>query len=148
MKTLEEKRIQKNLSAKRRYKADPQKYCAKRRAQYAENPDWHRDWHCRRAYGISLQQKILLLKSQGNRCGICRKDTPNGGKKLWHIDHCHKTGQVRGILCHTCNAGGGQFNDNSWVLLMAAVWYSTGILGKMFYVGMRGFQNVARILKR
>ena len=51
-----------------------------------------------------------MLKSQKSRCLICKKID-----KLV-IDHCHKTGKVRGLLCHCCNAGIGMFEDNIEIL--------------------------------
>lgn len=48
-------------------------------------------------YGLSMKEYNSLVASHKGRCGIC-KDT----KKLY-IDHCHKTGKVRGLLCCKCN---------------------------------------------
>jgi hypothetical protein len=54
---------------------------------------------------------IILLAKQNNQCGICHKHL------LWPdkdtcLDHDHKTGKVRGILCSRCNRGLGHFQDN------------------------------------
>jgi hypothetical protein len=52
--------------------------------------------------------KFLLSK---NTCDICGG---NGSefKKGMHIDHCHSTGALRGVLCHSCNVGIGLFKDD------------------------------------
>jgi len=70
-----------------------------------------RDSHCntccnrrtmRWRYNITPEQKIELLKQQGNVCGICKSPDPKG-KHGWHVDHDHSTNKIRGILCHSCN---------------------------------------------
>jgi len=63
-------------------------------------------------------QKMIpvLLKAQKGLCLICRtipRSTP-------HLDHNHKTGEVRGVLCRGCNWGLGQFQDNPTFLKAAA----------------------------
>ena len=58
-------------------------------------------------YGITLDVKNKIIKSQNNKCAICNNklDKPK-------VDHCHKTGKVRGILCHGCNIGIGGLKDS------------------------------------
>jgi hypothetical protein len=66
-----------------------------------------------RRYGITQEQFDAMLERQGNRCAICRTDTPcPTSGKAWHIDHCHETGRVRGLLCNSCNRGIGQLGDD------------------------------------
>lgn len=55
---------------------------------------------------------INLLIEQGRKCSICDKDLAEISKHT-HWDHCHKTGKLRGILCHNCNVGIGHFKDNT-----------------------------------
>lgn len=55
----------------------------------------------KRKYGITIEQFDLMLAGQGGNCAICRMP-PTAGKPL-HVDHCHSTGRVRGLLCHQCN---------------------------------------------
>jgi hypothetical protein len=61
-----------------------------------------RDYHLRKKYGITSLQFEKLFLSQKSKCSICAHSTPKN-KRGWHLDHCHKTGRVRGILCHVCN---------------------------------------------
>jgi hypothetical protein len=86
-----------------------------RKAWYAANKAKHaantRRGKLRKQYGITPEQYDDMLQAQGHRCAICRTDAP-GGRGFWHVDHCHGTGRVRGILCHGCNTGLGNFRDN------------------------------------
>ena len=67
-----------------------------------------------RLYGLSEEGYYDLLQSQGNCCAICKTV-----HKKYHIDHCHNSGKVRGILCSKCNTGLGKFNDSPDMLLLA-----------------------------
>jgi hypothetical protein len=68
-----------------------------------------RKWHLRTKYGITPEQYDEMLERQGGGCAICGK--PPGDIAL-HVDHCHETGRVRGLLCFSCNAGLGQFRHD------------------------------------
>ena len=57
-------------------------------------------------FGLSIQQYDIMLIMQQERCDICRRERkPKKGKPLrpLNVDHDHKTGRVRGLLCFTCN---------------------------------------------
>ncbi len=54
-------------------------------------------------------------------CPICKKTTIAGISKIV-LDHCHKTGKVRGFLCESCNTGIGRFDDNEVILNQAIHW--------------------------
>ena len=70
-------------------------------------------------YGLTVEQYDAILKSQGGRCAICRAERPDSRTKQWHVDHCHATGKVRGLLCGQCNLGLGQFRDDPALLRQA-----------------------------
>lgn len=55
-----------------------------------------------RNYGVTLEDKNRLLKSQNNKCAICGRILVIGNKNT-HLDHEHKTGKIRGVLCNQCN---------------------------------------------
>ena len=61
--------------------------------------------------------KKRLLQEQGNRCLLCKTDTPRS--RGWHLDHNHETGRIRGVLCGNCNRGLGLLQDNPEILLKA-----------------------------
>lgn len=61
-------------------------------------------------YGITLLEYQILLKKQGKVCAICLKKCEH--KERLSVDHDHKTGIVRGLLCDSCNNGISRFQDN------------------------------------
>ena len=61
-------------------------------------------------FGISLEEYEQRLKDQDYKCKICKVEIPLG--KDSHLDHCHRTGKLRGFLCKDCNKGLGIFKDN------------------------------------
>jgi hypothetical protein len=67
-----------------------------------------------RRYGITQEQFGQMLIDQDNKCKICSIEFK--GTKYTHIDHCHDTNNVRGLLCNDCNLALGQFNDNTDIM--------------------------------
>lgn len=62
-----------------------------------------------------------LVKEHDNCCAICKTDKPGHSRlKKWSIDHDHKTGAIRGILCIHCNAALGFLRDDEKIALAAA----------------------------
>lgn len=70
-------------------------------------------------YGLSEQEFQKLYSNQSGICAIC--GGVDKGKEL-AIDHDHKTGKVRGLLCSRCNQGLGLFRDNSDLLTKAVLY--------------------------
>ena len=77
-------------------------------------------------YGLTLDQVDALLLAQGHACPICRAPLDDGTRSM-HVDHCHTTGNVRGLLCPNCNKGIGHFGDDP-ARLRAAAAYLEGSL--------------------
>jgi hypothetical protein len=69
------------------------------------------------SYGLTKAELAVLL-AQHERCAICGTD--DWGRKGPQVDHCHKTGRVRGVLCGNCNPGLGRFRDDPALLRAAA----------------------------
>lgn len=69
----------------------------------------------RRKYRLSAAAFQRLIEQAADRCMICNTEL-NGD---FHIDHCHESGAVRGILCERCNFGLGWFDDNPVRVLAA-----------------------------
>ena len=74
------------------------------------------------SYDISIAEYEDLLSKQDNKCGICHGDFVESA----NIDHDHKTGRVRGLLCRGCNVGLGFFADNADNLIAAANYLHNG----------------------
>lgn len=73
----------------------------------------------KRKRSITPNRYALMFVQQDGKCGICRTDKP-GGKGDFHVDHCHATGTIRGLLCHGCNVSLGHFKDDPALLRAAA----------------------------
>lgn len=72
-----------------------------------------------RKYGISIVDYDNLFEDQGGRCAICGSEDSRNGNRGLVVDHDHATGQVRGLLCGTCNTALGKFRDDPTILLSA-----------------------------
>ena len=66
--------------------------------------------HLKNRYGITPEQYDEMLEAQGGVCAIC-KQAPEGRRLA--VDHCHTTGNNRGLLCINCNTALGKFFDNT-----------------------------------
>lgn len=63
-------------------------------------------------YGLSIEGYAHLLNEQDLRCAICRSPDWPGKDNRPHVDHCHASGKVRGLLCGKCNNGLGNFDED------------------------------------
>lgn len=81
-----------------------------------------RNHHLKKTFGITVEEADALLAQQGGRCAICQEPITDSRGFAPHVDHCHTTGKVRGILCFPCNAGLGSFRDDV-TRLQAAIAY-------------------------
>lgn len=89
--------------ARARYKRDKKKMIAYSQAWKAARPGYARERFLVNTYGITTAQYDAMLRKQRNQCAICRTVTPKGLRGVFHVDHCHKTGRLRGLLCDRCN---------------------------------------------
>lgn len=69
-----------------------------------------REASLRRRYGLGLGDLAALRETQGGLCAACGDELQGG--RLEHVDHCHTTGRVRGILCLNCNLALGYVQDD------------------------------------
>ena len=93
------------------YEANTEKAKAKSVAWKKANPNRHRSSRLKQRYGIMLEQYDAMLLAQNSCCAICQQHTSKLDKPL-HVDHCHLTGKIRGLLCRKCNLALGNFEDN------------------------------------
>ena len=76
--------------------------------------------HYLKEYNITLADYDYMYELQDGKCAICESEeskTPKNGR--FCVDHDHKTGEVRGLLCSSCNRGIGLLQDDFNVVLNA-----------------------------
>lgn len=77
------------------------------------------DRYLRRTYGISADQYDTMFEGQLGVCKLCGSEgfvMKETHKLRLVVDHCHKDGHVRGLLCHNCNRALGLLKDNTETL--------------------------------
>lgn len=110
--------------------------------RHARNLDVQRAWRergrnrraavLRHKYGIDLPDYERMLENQGGCCAICGTDQPGRNQTdaySFHVDHCHSTGIVRGLLCDRCNRGLGYFSDDAGRLAAAIRYLDESSMG-------------------
>lgn len=79
-----------------------------------------RELHYKKEYNITLEDYDTMYEAQGGKCKICGTEDPKTPKNgRFCVDHNHETGEVRGLLCSSCNRGIGLLQDNPDVILSA-----------------------------
>lgn len=90
---------------------------------------WGRNSHLRQTYGMTAADYDAMLAAQGGVCAICRKfeTRRDGGGRVRHlsVDHDHRTGTIRGLLCYLCNSAIGAMADDPERLIAAAGYLRT-----------------------
>lgn len=81
------------------------------------NPGRWRHNHLKTNYNIDEVEFHAMKQAQNGICLICESGSVDENLA---IDHCHKTGKLRGLLCKQCNFAMGQFGDNASLLRRAA----------------------------
>ena len=85
------------------------KDCARERVRFV---------HYRRTYGLTEQDYFDRLMQQGNACKLCGSPASEclwaGKPSFLAVDHDHRTGEVRGLLCHRCNVRVAMVDDPQW----------------------------------
>jgi hypothetical protein len=109
------------------YRTSPQgrerinKNAAEYRKKMRSNPDYKRMlWRkgVRRLYGLSEEQFNKILEQQDHCCAICSAPQTSFARRP-HVDHDHKTGFIRGLLCPRCNTALGKLDDDVQILRRA-----------------------------
>lgn len=99
-----------SVTASRR--KDPTSHRRSSKAWREKNVERHADNNARWRYGVEHGTYAKMLAEQNGRCAICKTETPGGRAGRFHIDHCHDTGVIRGLLCTNCNTGLGQLKHD------------------------------------
>ena len=98
-------------------------------ARYYRNQEKRRENVFKRKYGITFAQRDAMYAEQEGKCKVCdthmtwdhRKET------TVHVDHCHTSGEVKGLLCSNCNTAAGLLGENHEIALkLAAYLLDTG----------------------
>jgi hypothetical protein len=112
-------------AAKNAYReANKERLDAYKRAWREANPEAHKlagmKHHLQRKYGLTLHQFTEMLRACNHRCECCKTPFSDILNERSRVDHCHKTGIVRGILCQRCNRLLGDAEDNPSILRACA----------------------------
>lgn len=82
------------------------------KARYENSRTETRERHLIRKYGVNLAQYKKMLDAQNGKCAICGALEKDQFKGVFHVDHCHISGAVRGLLCRGCNHVLGHLKDD------------------------------------
>jgi recombination endonuclease VII len=93
--------------------------CISARRQEQVTPEKRRIWHLRQDFGITVEQYNQMLEAQGGVCACCKQPETHtrpcaDGVQIspLSIDHNHRTGEIRALLCHHCNAAYGHLRED------------------------------------
>ena len=92
------------------------------KARYRRDTKGARERHLIRKYGVTLSDYDAMLAAQEGKCAICLAPEATQFKGVFHVDHCHTTGAVRGLLCRGCNHMLGVVGDDPTKLLRAVAY--------------------------
>jgi len=101
------------------------KKCTKivKKKYYDENKEYFVEYDLQNKYGLSIEQKNSMALKQNNECYLCHitlEEHFERYNKSFAVDHDHITGQIRKLLCSSCNTAIGSMKDDSSLLRRAA----------------------------
>lgn len=91
---------------------DRDKYLSSQKGYYHKDKESYKWRNIKNMYGLTKEDFFDVLETQDNKCALCNKPFLSLGQSHLHIDHCHETNKVRGLLCLQCNVGLGMLGDN------------------------------------
>ncbi len=115
-----------NIHYNEYYKNNPEKQKEKNNSQKENRKIYYsseegikssRRSHLKRAFGMSLEEYNDKLEKQCDKCAICESFHIYDKHGVLAVDHCHKTGEIRDLLCFKCNTVLGSVNDNIEILI-------------------------------
>lgn len=89
------------------------------------NNKWRERLRALQRYGMTPEDYDRIFVEQGGRCAICGGVESGPRTVHLHVDHCHDTGHIRGLLCNNCNRGLGLLGDSMSSVLAALVYLVT-----------------------
>lgn len=115
-----------NQIAREWSRKNKEKISVKCKSYYAGNVDKIKDHRLRKEFGITLIQYKEMSAQQNHSCAICKQPETSrdhrGKLRYLAVDHCHKTGKIRGLLCQKHNRMLGLANDNADILKESVVY--------------------------
>ena len=96
-------------------KSNPEKRKLQAKRESGSDKIYNRRKHLKANYGITVEDYDAMYEAQQGYCDICKihqSETP----KKFHVDHCHTTGKIRGLLCPECNHLLGRARDTRSIL--------------------------------
>lgn len=104
---------------------------------------YRRATYMKQKYGLTIEDYWVMYEAQGQRCAICRIHGDDANQHTvqqlpLHVDHCHTTGKVRGLLCRPCNTMLGDAKDDLDTL-RAAIAYLESSQDHTVTVGADGY---------
>lgn len=109
------------LKSRNRSNESKQKHVSRTTIWIENNKETYKNGILKRKYGITFTEFKEMFEIQKSKCRICHKELELLDKNT-HVDHCHFSGKVRGILCSKCNLTLGYVKD-SIVILQSAIKY-------------------------
>lgn len=101
------------------YEQNKERVKARTKAYYHNNKEKYkhikRNYHLKENFNIDEDRYNEILSKQKNRCAICGQI----GSRNLAVDHNHKYGNIRGLLCNNCNSAIGHFHENIFIMLKA-----------------------------
>lgn len=99
------------VRCEKQWRKENRKKWTKRKKAMRANPLY-------KSHNFDLARYDAIFTVQGGTCAICKQPETNGNRLC--VDHCHRTGAFRGLLCNNCNRGVGLFKESTETLLSAA----------------------------
>jgi hypothetical protein len=99
-------------------KKNPEKRKAQQKQESDPNKLYNRRKHLKAVYGITVEEYDAIYESQSGCCAICSVHQSQLSRKF-HLDHCHTTNKIRGLLCPDCNHLLGRAKDTRQILRSA-----------------------------
>lgn len=83
------------------------------REKYERDPEAARAHSFKRHHGVTREEADRMTEERNNRCDICGNEpSGKGHHPRLHVDHCHETGRIRGMLCGNCNIAIGHMKED------------------------------------
>lgn len=107
-------------NCKRYYEKNKVKINTSKKLLYASSPEYRKkinEQRIKSVYDLSPEQYQILVEVQNGVCAVCKIPQKNRKSSQLFVDHEHKTGRIRGLLCHKCNVAIGFIKEDITVAL-------------------------------